>query len=80
MGAVTTSKGYAGITVDWHQKRLVKKGAKAVYETCQSNDKAEMLAREFNLVELKVFNFHTIISVVNAKLRTKSSQKLAICG
>ena len=38
---------------------------------CQGNDNAEASTNEFNAVRSKVFNFHSIRSVIIGKLRTK---------
>ena len=56
------------------QKEICRKSHITVHEACQcqSNDEAEELIREFNMVRSNIFNFHSVRSI---KIVTKSSEK-----
>ena len=46
---------------------------------CQDDENQEVATQEFDMVRSKLFNFHTISSVIITKLKTKISQKVDRC-
>ena len=51
------------------------KGHKAVNSMCQDDEDKEVSAQESDVVISKVFKFHSVTSVIIAKLKTKAAKK-----
>ena len=45
----------------------------------QDDEEKEVATQEFDAVRLKIFNFHSVRSVIITKLNTKSSQRIDTC-
>ena len=48
---------------------------RAVHEACQDSEETGVAVQEFDVVRLKVCDFHSVISVLSTKIKSKGSQK-----
>ena len=50
-----------------------REGCRAVHDICHADRETEVATQEFDTIISKVFNFHSIRSVLGAKLNMRSS-------